>query len=151
MPAIQNFPLIVSFLLLFVYPEINAQQNASTGNCNLELLINSVKKRDGNFFIAIYNQPKGFRSPEYAYRTSIIAVKENKQQVVFKDLPKGTYAIAVFQDWNGNQTLDLNWVGVPTEPYGFSNNPKLLFGPPGFEQCAFSLITESLQIQIDLK
>jgi ABC-type glutathione transport system ATPase component len=43
---------------------------------------------------------------------------------VFKDLAPGTYAVSAYQDLNGNQRLDANMVGMPTEPYGFSRDAK---------------------------
>lgn len=39
----------------------------------------------------------------------------------FPDVPPGTYAVAVFQDINGNGQLDRTPLGLPLEPYGFSN------------------------------
>ena len=37
-------------------------------------------------------------------------------------VPPGAYAVAVFQDENGNGRLDRNPLGLPTEPYAFSND-----------------------------
>jgi uncharacterized protein (DUF2141 family) len=54
-------------------------------------------------------------------------------------LPAGTYALRVMHDRNGNQTLDSNLVGMPTEPWGFSNNAAGSFGPPGWDDARFEL------------
>jgi uncharacterized protein (DUF2141 family) len=56
----------------------------------------------------------------------------------FADLPPGTYAIALFHDENGNGRLDTRF-GVPTEGFGFSNNPRILFGPPSFATARFAV------------
>lgn len=45
-------------------------------------------------------------------------------------LPQGKYAIAVFHDVNDNGDIDLNWLGAPTEIYGFSNNARGVFSEP---------------------
>lgn len=45
-------------------------------------------------------------------------------------------AVSAFLDSNGNGSLDKNSFGIPTEAYGFSNNPKRGFGPPRFEEVA---------------
>ena len=50
----------------------------------------------------------------------------------FTGLAPGTYAIALFHDANGNGRLDTRF-GIPVEGFGFSNNPRLRFGPPGFD------------------
>lgn len=69
---------------------------------------------------------------------------------VLKDIPLGTYAIAISQDVNGNGKQDTNWIGIPKEPYGFSNNAKGKMGPPDFEDAKFEL-TKDLVINIELR
>jgi len=49
----------------------------------------------------------------------------------FRNVPPGAYAVAVYQDVNGNGRLDRNALGLPTEPYGFSNDVGRI-GPPTF-------------------
>ena len=58
---------------------------------------------------------------------------------VVRDLPPGRYAINAFHDENGNGQLDSNIVGVPTEGYGFANDPTSTFGPPEFDAAAVDL------------
>ncbi len=57
---------------------------------------------------------------------------------VLKDLPDGPLALTVFQDVNANGRLDMNPMGIPTEPFGFSNNAAGNFGPPRFEQAVLT-------------
>lgn len=64
-------------------------------------------------------------------------------------VPPGTYAIQVFHDANGNGTLDRQFLGIPVEGYGFSNNPSTTFGPPGFDQAAF-VVDGDRRVRIDL-
>jgi uncharacterized protein (DUF2141 family) len=54
------------------------------------------------------------------------------EEFVFEGLTPGRYAIAVFHDLNGNGELDMIPPGLPTEPYGFSNDVGR-FRPPDFE------------------
>ena len=51
----------------------------------------------------------------------------------------GTYAIVVHHDENGNKKLDRNWIGMPTEGVGFSNNPKLFFAIPNHDDVTFDV------------
>lgn len=65
---------------------------------------------------------------------------ENGRVVVHvPDLPAGRYAVASFQDRNGNQRLDKTMIGQPTEPYGFSNDARGVMAPPAFDQAAFDV------------
>ena len=61
------------------------------------------------------------------------------QQFTFKNLTHKVYAIAVFHDLNRNGVLDKNPFGIPTEPYGFSNNARNTFSAPSFGQASFAL------------
>jgi len=60
------------------------------------------------------------------------------------NLPPGRYAVALYQDRNGNDRLDKTMFGLPTEPYGFSNDASAPMGPPDFDEAAF-VITQTEQ------
>ncbi len=64
-------------------------------------------------------------------------------QVAFPDIPEGSYAIAVFQDTNGNNNLDRDQRGLPLEPYGFSNGTGRT-APPSFEAARITVTGPSL-------
>jgi uncharacterized protein (DUF2141 family) len=68
-----------------------------------------------------------------------------KSAVVLTNLDPGQYAIILFHDENGNGKLDRNALGVPTEPYGFSNNVRGFLGPqPSKKQSCRSTQTTKL-------
>ncbi len=74
---------------------------------------------------------------------------ENKECTVLIDsLTTGKYAIRYFHDENSNDKLDTNWLGIPKEGYGFSNNAKAFFGAPSFESRLFELNSD---MEINLK
>jgi uncharacterized protein (DUF2141 family) len=50
----------------------------------------------------------------------------------------GTYAVAVYHDANSNHRFDVGMFG-PTEAYGFSNNPRIMFSKPSFESVKFQV------------
>jgi uncharacterized protein (DUF2141 family) len=68
----------------------------------------------------------------------------------FTSLPSGDYAVALFHDENGNRRLD-RMAGIPTEGVGFSNNPRLLFGPPHFTQARFVVTNKPVDERVRLK
>ncbi len=63
----------------------------------------------------------------------------SETQVVFTNVPVGLYAIVVFQDTDMNKDLKTNFVGYPKEPIGFSNDAKIKFGPPSFDDAKVSV------------
>lgn len=67
-------------------------------------------------------------------------VAEGKEVLItVDDLPEGRYAAKAFHDVNGNGKMDLNWMGIPKEPYAFSNDAMGSMGPPRYEQAAFTV------------
>ncbi|MFZ9943328.1 MAG: DUF2141 domain-containing protein, partial [Bacteroidia bacterium] len=74
-----------------------------------------------------------------AFKQSVIPVESNQVEQVYHDLPPGKYAVAIIHDANGNRKLDTNFMGIPKEGYGVSNNIVNMFGPPGFEESSFVL------------
>ena len=62
------------------------------------------------------------------------------------DLPPGEYAIRIMHDINGNGELDTNFVGMPTEPYAFSNNARGSFGPAKWEDARFVIESDVTQV-----
>lgn len=71
--------------------------------------------------------------------------------VTFKDLEEGEYAISLFVDENGNGRMDTNPIGIPIEPYAFSNDATGNFGPPSFEKAKFNVAKENKSIVINVK
>ncbi len=59
--------------------------------------------------------------------------KAGTVSLTMADLPEGDYAFSAIHDLNANNRLDSNAIGIPTEPYGFSNDAAGSFGPPKFE------------------
>ncbi len=71
-------------------------------------------------------------------RSAKAPIAGDKVVMTFKGLKDGVYAVAVIHDENGNSQLDTNFVGIPTEGIGVSNNPSL-FGKPSFGEAQFPL------------
>ena len=71
---------------------------------------------------------------------------------VFRNIPAGTYAIAVIQDENLDGKLTKNFLGIPKEPYGFSQNKYGMFGPPKFKDVSFAVESDSnISLKINLE
>ena len=89
--------------------------------------------------VAVYTDPASWlKQPQVGRRFSLDAAADGQVTVVLKDLPEGPLALSVFQDANGNGRLDMNAMGMPVEPFGFSNDAVGNFGPPRFEQAVLT-------------
>ena len=49
------------------------------------------------------------------------------------------YGLKLFVDLNGNGVIDMNMLGIPKEPYAFSNNEMGTFGPPSIDEASFEV------------
>ena len=66
------------------------------------------------------------------------------------ELAQGDYAISVFLDENRNNKLDTNILGIPKELFGFSNNPRILTGPPSFQESEITIDGSNKAFKIKL-
>lgn len=109
-----------------------------------ELYFPDLKSQKGNILIAVLDQTgKEIELRIVQVENLEVRVKLNKLEVGKK------YAVKAFHDVNGNKKLDTNFFGVPTEPYGFSNNARGTFGPPSLSEMIF-IADSSMIMEIKL-
>lgn len=72
-----------------------------------------------------------------AVKRVAVEIHQHQATCVFDNVAPGTYAITAIHDLNNNGELDKNFLGVPTEPYGFSNDARGTMGPPSFSSASF--------------
>ena len=139
------FFLLVSLLFAL---ETMAQSNQTS----LQVSISGASSDIGSIRILVFSKPSGFPDQvKQAVRSISLAPKNGKASFKLTDLPVGTYAIGVIHDQDNNGKLSINAVGYPTEKFGFSNNPKVYFGPPSFEKAAFVLGKTPISLEISLR
>lgn len=114
----------------------------------LEIAVENVKSTEGSILVAIYNSADSYR--KQAVWEAKVPVQMPVTRIAVPDLAGGQYAVALFQDRNGDGKVDSNLFGVPTEPYGFSNNPRSLMGPASWDQTRFDLGASPASIKIRL-
>ena len=113
-----------------------------------ELKINISKLKKGKIGIVIFDSEDGF--PKEANKAIFKAFKDPSEFPLILKFTDGKYAISIFQDSNNNTKLDTNFLGIPKEDFGFSNNKIGLFGPPSFKESSIELFSDK-SIEIELK
>jgi leucyl/phenylalanyl-tRNA---protein transferase len=91
-----------------------------------------------------YESEKGCRLAQVKAEGGVV-------RLVLKDVVPGSYAIKAFHDVDRNGKLDTNFMGIPKEPYGFSNDAMGTFGPPSFEQASFKVGAGSTTVRFKMK
>ena len=114
----------------------------------LKIKITGIEELRGAIMIAAYSDEATFLGAQAA-SSGIFEVKGHVVDAELS-LPPGTYGISVFHDINGDRELNTNFLGIPKEPTGFSNNAKGKFGPPSFQDAAIRLDGNMHQISIEV-
>lgn len=137
------------YLFLCVLIGLPALQIAAA---DVEVEVHGIKTSGGKLRIGVFDSAESFRKKNLP-QSLIIEVKDTGiVKATVKDLKPGTYAIAVIHDVNDNEELDVTGrFKIPTEPYGFSNNPRSRFGPPNYDKCTFTLTEKGGVLKIVLK
>lgn len=105
----------------------------------LKVEVLNINSSKGQISIGLYKDKKNFADTKKFYRGVTLKSVDKKVNYTFTNIPQGNYAIALFHDENNNSILDKNFLGIPKEGHGFSNNPQRGFSKPSFEQCSFRL------------
>ncbi|CAM1347501.1 DUF2141 domain-containing protein [Tenacibaculum insulae] len=114
----------------------------------ITLNFEGIKSNKGDVFVAVYNTKESFlKTP---FKKATVKVIGKKAMVVFNDVRSGIYAISVYHDANDNKKMDTNFLGIPKEPVGISNNAKAFMGPPKYKDAKFN-VTKNIKLKINIK
>lgn len=139
--------ILIALFLAIVISSFSSFQESE--KLTLKLQITNIKDAVGDMYIAVYSDEASYMKNRFA--EAIAPIKTEGILEVDIKIPKGTYAITIFQDENGDTELNTNFMGIPKEPFGFSNNPKMMFGPPNFKEASFDFTEDGQLISIALK
>ena len=124
--------------------------NHSSTSYDLTINVKGFPSSKGEAYIAIYRATDDFPVFGKQYKGKTTTISENASKVVFSGIPSGSYAVAVYHDKNNNNVLDKNYLGIPTEAYGFSNNARRTFSAPSFSEASV-VVNNSKTINITVK
>jgi uncharacterized protein (DUF2141 family) len=121
-------------------------------NATVTVVVTGVKNNNGKVEIGLYNDKDSFPVYTEVFKGATLTSVKEGVTYSFKEVPAGTYAIAVWQDENMDKKLNRNLFGSPTENYGFSLNKYGVFAPPHFEDVSFKVeagknITQNIKME----
>lgn len=111
---------------------------------DLTITIDSLRSDNGQVLLCLFSaetsDKKAFPDCEKGkpVRSQKAAIAGGKVVVTYYGLKDGEYAIAMIHDENANGKFDTNFVGIPTEGLGVSNNPRLT-GAPSYDEAKFKV------------
>ncbi|MFO8089251.1 MAG: DUF2141 domain-containing protein [Desulfatiglandaceae bacterium] len=142
--------LLFAVLVFASHPEPAFAQSSSCPGIHIDIL--NIKNSRGTIACALFDSPDGFPREYLRHATSMMAIeiRDTEARCDFVGIPAETYALVVIHDENRNGELDTNWLGLPTEGYGFSSDAKATLSSPSFSDASLRYDGESLDLTISL-
>jgi len=120
---------------------------------DLTVVVTNISANAGNVMVGLFDSAAAF--PKTVSKGVMAAAggrdAAGRVTLVLRDLTPGTYAVSAYHDLDANGQLNNNLMGLPTEPYGFSNNARGSFGPPSFQAASIALPEQGLSIELKVQ
>jgi len=142
--------LLAAGSVLLTAPAMAAGENP-TGSSSVTVVVSALASTQSVVKLYFYNvRDKFLQHGGYAFLR--VVQPGGQQQITLPiNLPNGEWAVAITQDTNNNDKLDKNFIGIPTEPYAFSNNVRPTLAAPDFNECKFLVNGPGKVVNIVLK
>jgi uncharacterized protein (DUF2141 family) len=117
----------------------------------LTIRVTDLRNHKGQLLFGVFRSADGF--PKEQAKSVAWQIKAiNADAVVFTStLPPGKYAASVLHDENKNGKMDMNFLGIPEEGYGVTNNPKPDFRQARFDEAIFNLPPQGATLTISIQ
>ena len=141
------------FFTFLVMGAFAAAESATDARTPVRVELAGLVGASGKVFIAVYDNDDDWLSDDVYMAQEVIIEDSRDGEMVSAELllPPGEYALTVFYDINDNGELDTNFIGIPKEPIAMSNNAKMKFGPPKYEEALFKVDLEPIIQRINIK
>jgi len=128
---------LVLMLIMPAFPQTTLDEKG-----DITVVMTNFRNEKGRAQVTLFNSEKGFPlDPSYAYMTKTAAIK-------FIGVPLGEYAICAIHDWDMDGDFDRNWLFLPGEGWGTSNDVGGFFGPGNYHDSRFILDSTDATINI---
>jgi uncharacterized protein (DUF2141 family) len=118
---------------------------------DLVVRVSGIAEPLGQIGCGLFSSPAGFPMDNSRARQLWVPADAKGVTCRFDNLGEGTYVVSIGHDVNNNKKVDTNFVGMPTEQWGVSNNVRPTLRPPRFEEAAFKIAADAKEIVLDIK
>lgn len=116
----------------------------------LEVRLSGLASDAGRLACALFDDAARFDASRDPVRRATLEIVDGRAAWTV-DVPYGVYAIKAYHDLDGDGELDRNALGIPTEPYGVSNEARRRLGPPAWEDARFTIDAPRRVLEIRLR
>ncbi|MBI3786896.1 MAG: DUF2141 domain-containing protein [Ignavibacteriales bacterium] len=144
--------MFFSILVTFILPRpLGLQEAQNIPRGKIIVTMSGFRGTKGHARIALFNSEEGFPSAESkAFRGTVAAIIDGRVRIEFDSLAYGGYAVAMYHDENDDGTLDSNFLGIPSEGYGVSNNIVHALSAPKFKEALIQLDQKEKELTINV-
>jgi uncharacterized protein (DUF2141 family) len=118
---------------------------------DLVVRVSGISEPLGQVGCSLFSGATGFPTDTATARSQWQGADAKGVTCRFSDVPEGTYAVSIGHDVNGNKRVDTDFVGLPTEQWGVSNNARPSLRAPRFDEAAFKVAADAKEVVIDIK
>lgn len=120
-----------------------------TGPATIQVTVEKVRSSKGLITAVLYgDNPDTFLKRGARLDRIRVDAREGKTLLCLQAPAAGRYSVALYHDENGNKEFDQDFLGIPTEGYGFSENPGFRFGKPDLEETLFTIEDSPVELRI---
>jgi uncharacterized protein (DUF2141 family) len=129
--------ILFMFMMLILSAASFCQDETSTGTITVEMT--GFRDSSGWALAALFNSDKGYPTDfTKAFEIATSEIRSGKAQIVFNNIPTGeVYAITAIHDADADYEFDRNWLFIPIEGWGTSNDIQGIIGPGDFNHARF--------------
>jgi uncharacterized protein (DUF2141 family) len=113
--------------------------SAGAAAADLRVVVEGLRTDKGHVEFALYDKAETFPDRAGVIEGGHAKIMGGRAVYVFQSLKPGRYAVTLFHDENDDGKFNRSLIGLPLEGYGFSNDAKVMLGPPSFDKAAFDV------------
>lgn len=104
----------------------------------LNLAVQGLRSDRGLVTVVVYgDRPEDFLVKGRRLVKARLPVRDGRAAACIPLPHAGTFAVAAYHDEDSDGRFDRSWIGLPTEGFGFSNDPATIAGLPAFDAVTF--------------
>ena len=112
---------------------------APTATASLTIRVENVLPAGGILRLGLYDAARYPDDDSKPIASADVPAVAGETVITLHGIAPGIYAIQTFQDVNANDKMDTSWLGLPQEPFGFSDDATPFLSKPSFDDVKFTL------------
>ena len=137
---------MIYFILLAFHTMVSPQEIETY---ELLIKVTNIEVHTGELKVAVFNNQEDHL--KRSIKSGQFKVTHETWLNCTFELPYGEYSFTMYQDVDLNDELNSNFIGIPNEPYAFSNNASIMFGPPSYDKSKFTFSEDHQIVEVKLK